>query len=723
VAAHSAATRLIRAIRLPDATRVLAGIAGLLVAFGAGPTDAIETDPFWGVICASHLVTPVSLAAFSRARPGSVAACGPAPAVFQELPSVGGGGAASVALNVGYDASTSRLCYVNATLAEAPVIRVGAGHALTFNLTNTLHNSGVQNALNCPIATFGGEGACAPAPQFRAAPGVDGGYYPIEANQAHTADGTTNLHTHGLFVSPQPCSDEVLLSTLYPANWVLPVTAPQPCQTAPNQLTYTYNLPPDHPAGLYWYHTHRHGTAETQTQMGLVGAIIVEDGGDAHRAAIGVTDEVLVVTDTPRACADECSDAVQPRSDKPAARAAARQAEARAMPDAAPTTGHTLDPRIDEVDQAGGCAAGATDDSGGFQLWSLKLNGAPVAENVGGAWPPDTAVLSKTMRPGQRQIFRLVNAAADSFVAPQIALLRNNVLTVQPLEVLARDGVGLADASGKRRIGFFDVAKSPLIVPPSGRIEFVVHAPPAGTTLYLQTSQVNPGCGGNRYPSRRLLRLTSAGAPVDPGAADDSDLLVGAAALPSYIPAMNSPASVSRTFVFSEYSRGFTYALTRWLSGPPNQGDYNAGLVDFYITQVAVNGVPVNQATTALVPFMGQTLAPQVVVHLHGKQSVTEQWLVENATLEIHAFHMHQVHFRDITAASSDPDQQPVLDVVTVPAARRIGDIASGYPGAPGWVRLLMTFTKADIGEFVFHCHILEHEDSGMMAKIQVVAD
>jgi FtsP/CotA-like multicopper oxidase with cupredoxin domain len=58
-----------------------------------------------------------------------------------------------------------------------------------------------------------------------------------------------------------------------------------------------------------------------------------------------------------------------------------------------------------------------------------------------------------------------------------------------------------------------------------------------------------------------------------------------------------------------------------------------------------------------------------------------------------------------------------------VPAARLVGDIATGRPGEPGWVRLRVTFTTADIGEFVFHCHILEHEDNGMMAKVRVVAD
>jgi FtsP/CotA-like multicopper oxidase with cupredoxin domain len=37
-------------------------------------------------------------------------------------------------------------------------------------------------------------------------------------------------------------------------------------------------------------------------------------------------------------------------------------------------------------------------------------------------------------------------------------------------------------------------------------------------------------------------------------------------------------------------------------------------------------------------------------------------------------------------------------------------------------VKVLMDFTDPIIvGTFVFHCHLLEHEDGGMMAKIQVV--
>lgn len=706
---------------------VLAVAAALAVVLLAGSPNAIETNPFWRFICTASFGGGFARAALAAAAVPPVAQCSPIPSGFQELPSVGTGQDTSVSLNIGYDPDTQRLCYVATSLPEAPVLRVGVGHTLSISITNTLHDTGTGDQFNCPIDSFEGEGNyCLPKPLFAEQPGLDGPYYPLMANEAHSADGTSNLHVHGLFVSPHPCSDEVLRSTIYPANWGGPVERLLPCQTAPDTLTYTYHIPADHPAGLYWYHTHRHGQAEQQTQMGLAGAIVIEDSGDAYRQSIGVSDEVLVVTDTPvRGCmvGVSCDIAVQP----PAARRTAprRRQLAPIVPIAAQSAAQsgapTLDPRIDQIDQAG-CAQGAYDTTGGTELWSLELNGAAVPEQLNG-FPPDNELLSKTMQPGQRQIFRLVNAAADSFIAPELVLSQNGVQTVLPLEVFARDGVGLADASGKRHFGMFNVAQTPLVIPPASRVEFVVHAPPVGATLYLQSAQVSPGCGGNAYPARRLLMITSAGTPVDPGASDDSDLLKNTPSLRKYFSTLGTTATVHRTFVFAEYPRPFTYGVTRWLSGPPTTADYDSSQVDFYIPEVASDDGEVDPHKIALRPFNAHGLAPQVVVHLHGQDSVTEEWLVENSTLEAHAFHMHQIHFRDITVDSTNPDLQPILDTVLVPPAALVGDVATGYPGAPGWVLLRMTFTKADIGEFVFHCHILEHEDSGMMGKIEVVAD
>jgi FtsP/CotA-like multicopper oxidase with cupredoxin domain len=716
---------------------ILAAVAVLVATPLAGSTGELPDESIWGRICSfstGHAAWPAS---WSRSRHPTVpvATCPPPPTGYNSLPSIGDGSDTTANLAIGYDADTDRLCFVATGLPQAPVLRVGVGDTLSIQIQNTLQDTDApgQRNVNCPIDSFGGEGLCEPKPVFPEAPGPDGPFYPLEANEAHSADGTSNLHVHGLFVSPMPCSDEVLKSAIYPTNWEGPVAPLQPCQATPDTLTYTYQLPADHPAGVYWYHTHRHGQAEHQTQMGLVGAIVVEDAGDAWRSSIGVSDEVLLVTDTPiTACivGPNCDARVSPgqtrrQSDAQAARAAARNASPAGTP--APPISivpvqPVLDPRVDQVDQAGECAYGASNNQGGVELWTLLLNGAPVPEAQNG-FPPDSQLLTKTMQPAQRQLFRLVNASANSFVAPELVLSQNGVETVEPLEVFARDGVGLADAQGTRHFGYFDVADNQFIVPPASRVEFVVHAPPIGATLYLQSSQVDPGCGGNAYPARRLLLINSAGTPVNPGPPDDSDLLKHTPSLAPYLSTLGTTATVHRTFVLAEYGRGFTYGVTDWKKQTPTASDYDASQTDFYLTEVASDDGTFDPNRTVMKPFNGHNLAPQVVVHLHGQPSVTEEWLVENSTLEIHAFHMHQIHFRDVTAPNTNPDLNPILDVITLPAAPLIGDVATGYPGPPGYVRLRMTFTTADIGEFVFHCHILEHEDNGMMAKVQVVAD
>jgi FtsP/CotA-like multicopper oxidase with cupredoxin domain len=694
---------------------VIGAVAALAITVSAPASYADE--PMAGMTMAG-ITSPHATIPRSPAAATPVAKCSPQPPGYTQPPSVGGTGATSVSLQVGYDADTQRLCYVAPTLPVAPVIRVGAGNLLSITIQNTLDDTGTDNELNCPIDSYEGEGNyCLPAPQFSDKPGVDGTYYHLMANQAVAADGTTNLHVHGLMVSPRQCSDDTMDTTIYPANWGGPIDSMPSCQTAPNQFTYTYNLPKNHPAGLYWYHDHRHGAAEQETQMGLAGAIVVQDAGDTYRQSIGVTDEILVVTDLPK---KGCLIGVSCDIIRPVV-AVGRPLHYRRVAQTAPASPSTLDPRIDQVNQAG-CAQGASDLTGGTELWTLRLNGADVPE-VAPGFPPDSELLAKTMQPGQRQIFRLVNGAADSFVVPQLVLSQNGVQTVQPLEVFARDGVGLADASGTRHFRNFNVAQTPLVVPPAGRIEFVVHAPPVGATLYLQSAQFAPGCGGNAYPARRMLMITAAGTPVSPGAADDSDLLTNEPSLAPYLSTLNDPATIHRTIVFSEYPRSFTYNVTDWLSGPPTTADYDASLTDFFITQVASNDRNFDPKSVTVRPFNMSSDKPMITVHLLGQQRVTEEWLVQNSTLEAHAFHIHQIHFRDITTNSTNPDLQPILDTIVVPPAALVGPIATGIPGAPGWVKLRMTFTQKDIGEFMFHCHILEHEDSGMMAMIAVVAN
>ncbi|MEU7824769.1 multicopper oxidase family protein [Catellatospora sp. NPDC049133] len=87
----------------------------------------------------------------------------------------------------------------------------------------------------------------------------------------------TNLHTHGLKVSPQANGDNPFIATEPGAGF-----------------DYEIRIPPDHPSGTFWYHPHHHGTVADQIFAGLAGALLVE--GDLDLPVTG--DRVLLVTDT-----------------------------------------------------------------------------------------------------------------------------------------------------------------------------------------------------------------------------------------------------------------------------------------------------------------------------------------------------------------------------------------------------------------------------------------
>ena len=95
-------------------------------------------------------------------------------------------------------------------------------------------------------------------------------------------------------------------------------------------------------------------------------------------------------------------------------------------------------------------------------------------------------------------------------------------------------------------------------------------------------------------------------------------------------------------------------------------------------------------------------------------QGDVEDWIVENRTTELHAFHIHQIHFLLMDWSGVPVDEPFLRDTVNVPY---YADRMLGYPS----VRLRMDFRDANsVGTFVYHCHLLEHEDGGMMGLVQV---
>jgi suppressor of ftsI len=120
-----------------------------------------------------------------------------------------------------------------------PTLSVCPGDRLTIDLANDL---GSTPAAWIPVTAHGPDA------------GVSGEHEDVQL---------TNLHTHGLHVSPEGNSDNVYVS-IPPGEG----------------FTNEYEIPEDHPPGFYWYHPHRHGFVLSQVYAGMFGAIQVGGGLD-----------------------------------------------------------------------------------------------------------------------------------------------------------------------------------------------------------------------------------------------------------------------------------------------------------------------------------------------------------------------------------------------------------------------------------------------------------
>ena len=97
------------------------------------------------------------------------------------------------------------------------------------------------------------------------------------------------------------------------------------------------------------------------------------------------------------------------------------------------------------------------------------------------------------------------------------------------------------------------------------------------------------------------------------------------------------------------------------------------------------------------------------------KQGTVEDWIIENRATEAHSFHIHQLHFQLLERDGTPVDEPALRDTIDLPYW---DGKSARYPS----VKLRMDFRNPEIaGTFVYHCHILEHEDGGMMGAIRVV--
>jgi len=354
-------------------------------------------------------------------------------------------------------------------------------------------------------------------------------------------------------------------------------------------------IPRDHLPGLDWYHTHPHGESHQQVLDGMSGALIIE-GIDRYAPEVAAMRERVLVV---RAMDIE------------------HDPEARARRARVEVERSRCGESHDEVDRV---------------------------FTVNGVLRPEIA-----MRPGERQFWRIVNAAPDRYIDVELPHHR--------LEVVAYDGMPIAYHDPDRRTR----QVNHVLLAPAGRVEAIVTAQDVEGRSALRTRCVDTGPEGDPNPGMILADVSfsraAPQAPLErPGAG--TAMHTAHSQVDLHEREQEPPAF---TVVFSEDANGF------YINGE----------------RFAADGPPMTRA--------------RVGMYAH--------WRIVNNSRELHPFHIHQVHF--LTYRENDrqiPDPQ-WLDTVNVPVG--------------GSVDVIMDFTDPVIrGMSVFHCHLLNHEDKGMMAKI-----
>jgi FtsP/CotA-like multicopper oxidase with cupredoxin domain len=281
---------------------------------------------------------------------------------------------------------------------------------------------------------------------------------------------------------------------------------------------------------------------------------------------------------------------------------------------------------------------------------------------------PDYPPAIIKMKPSQPQLWRVVNASAITYLDLQILFDRK----AQKMDLVALDGVAVnADGVGPA----LTLGQNHMGIPPGGRAEFIVTPPDANVkSALLVCRTVNTGSGGENDPNRPIAFIVASDSAPEPQSKMPSgDTPLAASSLPW----LGTVAPVrTRRLYFSET-----------LSDPNDP----------------------NSPTKPEV-FDPASSVPAIVAH----QGDVEDWIIENRSTELHAFHIHQIHFL-LTEWNGVQVNEPYLrDTVNVPF---FDGRSLSYPQ----IKVRVDFRDPNtIGTFVFHCHLLEHEDNGMMALIRI---
>lgn len=360
----------------------------------------------------------------------------------------------------------------------------------------------------------------------------------------------TNLHFHGLHVSPSGDADD-----------------PAVC-VAPGQ-TFSYHLaiPANHPIGTFWYHSHSMGTTCPDAGMSNMPGMSQDSRfspGEVENQIFAGLSGALVVGD---------DRTLLPPADQQ-------------------ITQHTLVLKDAQIDSSGHIL-----QNGGSS--PIDANN-PTVRLVNGQLRP---VL--TMRPGETQLWRLVNAGADIFYQLQ--------LDGYHFTVISEDGRPVAQTS----------TPDNLLLPPGKRYDVLVTAGQAPGQTWLRTTAYNNGPNGDSYPDTPLVNVNVTGTPA-----------IALAPVTGAMP--TAPANLDDTPI----ARRRTIALSE----------------DDESKNFFINGQQFSMS------HMGQS-----VFDAPAKLGTVEEWTILNRSGEDHPFHLHTNAFQVMSSNGVVQPYTHQQDTVVVP--------------------------------------------------------
>lgn len=438
---------------------------------------------------------------------------------------------------------------------------------------------------------------------------------------------TTNLHYHGLHVSPNGISDNVLI------------------QVGPHQTQeYVVDIPKDHTPGTYWYHPHRHGSTAGNVASSMSGTLIIEGGLDDIPEIKAAKDRVMVLNQIPYIYKNTLPD---PNS--------------KTTPPATKT--FNLPEGVVEAGLAGYIF--------GPGQWPLlgrytTING--------------TQLPVIRMRPGQVERWRLVDSGQRETILLAFQPITSKTSEVAPppltFQEIAVDGLALGKMIEKKEIELW----------PGYRSDVLVKAPMVKGEYILVDNEMDASntMSGTQKPLNYVARVIIDGEPDD----------------------MKLPTSEQMT------------------------GLRLPSIKDSEITgkQQAQYGIQVVGGKTVFTidnkPFDMET-ARNLQLNDVDEWTISTNNTVANGFVT-HPFHIHVNPFEvtSIMATVLDSEGNPVQKNGQYKLVEQLTDgpvwrDTVKIPGN-GYVKMRTRYTDF-IGTFVQHCHILDHEDQGMMQLIDIL--